>query len=431
MATPQTRSFSGLIKEYMPYDLLAEELIKRDWLLSNSEFDQSYKGGTLYVPFEGAQESTIQYGNYAGQSNITQFQPVKASINGYKELWGSMIFNDSDLDEHGDLERSFLKVLPSRLNGFIGRMREAVSRALLTGSHIAVVTTTASANNGLLIVDKPELFELGQEVSIEDYTAFPGTAQTTVSSAFVRAINMETKTLTLYDARTGGSVIDFSGNVISAGTGSPGYGRVYHPGGLPSQTNQFLSMKSALLSAANGGSSTLYGQTKLSYPYLQAHQESGSAITAATILDGIFDAFTNVKKVGKGNPSKAVMSYKHGASVMKALEVSRMYSGGDRKANAFGWTEMQITGVAGMLDVVFVNEMDDDVIFMLEPGSWKIYSNGMFKRRKDPDGKEYFTLRGESGGQGTGYQYIVDTKFFGDMIIHAPSHNGVIHSISY
>ena len=43
MAT--TRTFQSMLNEYLTYDLLKEELIKRDWLLSNIQKDEGF--GTL------------------------------------------------------------------------------------------------------------------------------------------------------------------------------------------------------------------------------------------------------------------------------------------------------------------------------------------------------------------------------------------------
>lgn len=42
MAT--TRSFSSMLNEYLPFELLAQELIKRDYVLSNIEKDNNWKG---------------------------------------------------------------------------------------------------------------------------------------------------------------------------------------------------------------------------------------------------------------------------------------------------------------------------------------------------------------------------------------------------
>ncbi len=42
MATTQT--FQTMLNDYLTYDLLKEEYIKRDWLLTNVEKDNGWKG---------------------------------------------------------------------------------------------------------------------------------------------------------------------------------------------------------------------------------------------------------------------------------------------------------------------------------------------------------------------------------------------------
>ena len=59
MAT--TRKFQDMLNEYLTYDMLKEEFLKRHWLLSNIEIDDGWKGGTLPVPFKGAQASSLKF----------------------------------------------------------------------------------------------------------------------------------------------------------------------------------------------------------------------------------------------------------------------------------------------------------------------------------------------------------------------------------
>ena len=54
MATNTDRSFSTMLNQYLPNQLLREELIKRDWFLQNVKKDQSWEGGTIIVPFEAS-----------------------------------------------------------------------------------------------------------------------------------------------------------------------------------------------------------------------------------------------------------------------------------------------------------------------------------------------------------------------------------------
>lgn len=420
MPTAATQDFSAMIKHYMPISLLREEIIKRDWLLQNCKLVDGFMGGLLDVPFEGAAASTIQYGNYAGAANIASSQYVKGQISGYREIWGSLIFNDSDLTRHGSLEKSFLSILPKEIEKFMRRLKETSSRGLLVGPHLATPTANGAVG-GTIAVDKPQYFEVGQEIVLKDSDTTINTAGT---AAYVRTVNMNTKVITVYDARTGGAVVDLSGIEVAK---SP---KIYPIGGDVS-TLTFTSLRESLLTAALGGTDTLYGETKTDYPYLQPQLNDGTLVTATNILEKLFDFWVTVSDIGKGNPTKIVMSSTNFASCMKVLEVSRQYTGQDRKMTKFGWNEIDIMGPRGSLSLVMVNEMDDDVIMVLDMDSFEFHHNGMFNRRRDPDGKEYFTIRGEASSQGTGYQYVLDTRFFGQFILTAPSYNGIMHTISY
>ena len=99
---------------------------------------------------------------------------------------------------------------------------------------------------------------------------------------------------------------------------------------------------------------------------------------------------------------------------------------GSRKASLYGWDEITITSVKGTLKIVGIQEWDDDTIAILDMNSMVFRSNGFFKKRKNPEGHEYFEVRNQ-----TGYQYIIDVCLFGELEINKPGHNGIIYGISY
>jgi hypothetical protein len=80
----------------------------------------------------------------------------------------------------------------------------------------------------------------------------------------------------------------------------------------------------------------------------------------------------------------------------------------------------------GSLKLIGVQESDDDIIMFLDWSALKFYSNGFFKKRRSPDGIEYFESRAT-----TGYTYIVDMCLFGEIVVQRPSYCGILHSISY
>lgn len=73
-----------------------------------------------------------------------------------------------------------------------------------------------------------------------------------------------------------------------------------------------------------------------------------------------------------------------------------------------------------------VHEMDQSEIFFIDWRSLKLCSNGMFRIQRDPEGKQYFSVRNT-----TGYEYLVDIVFYGEQIVHRPSYMGVMYDISY
>ena len=331
-----TRTFQDMLNQYLPYELLQEELIKRDYLLNRVEKDNSWKGGTLVVPFEGAGASSIAFGSLTEVGDISEDIFVRGTVSSQKEVWGSMVFNHRDLLEHdGSIpEKTFLRILPGRVEKFMDYMKQAMSVSLLNGPHMAKLTATGGAD-GSIVVDHPERFQLKQKVYVDDDdSAVSGVG-------YVQSIDINTKTITLDTTRAGGSDLNCSAYTVAQNA------KVYMDG-AQTAANQFSSLRGALLSATNGGDSTLYGQTKTSYPYLQAVNIDGSSITALNVLDKVFDAYVEVRRLGKGNANEVLMSYKNFASCLRQLEGSKgafNVQPGSQKASVFGWTEITVGGV--------------------------------------------------------------------------------------
>lgn len=417
-----TRTFNDMLNEYLPNELLKEEFVKRDYLLSKVEKDDSWLGGNLVVPFKAAGASSVAFGSLTASNDIAEDKYVRGGVSGHKEVWGSMIFNHRDLMEHDQIsEQNFLKILPGTIEDFMDYMKNVVSVNLLNGAHFAKMIAdpatgliVAGDAAGVMYVDRPDRFVIGQKVTVDDDDSAPVTG-------YVRTINMNTKAVVLYDARTGGAVVDLSDYSVAQNA------KCYNDG---AQANSFGSLRGALLSAANGGDATLYGVTKTLYPYLQAINVSGADITAANIMEKIFDALTTVRQFGKGNPTDVVMSYKNLSSCIKRIEASKGAFNvvpGSQRASQFGWTEIEVGSVTkGSLKLVGVQEADDDIIMFIDWRALKFYSNGFFKKRRSPDGIEYFESRAT-----TGYTYIVDMCLFGEIVVQRPSYCGILYSISY
>ena len=420
MATTRSTTFQSMLNEYLTMDLMKEELIKRDWLLSNIEHDSGWKGGTLPVPFYGTMASSIKAGGLTSASDVSKHKYVRGEVSDYQEVWGTLRFEQKDLMEHDGKvnEKSFLKILPNQVEDFSQVMKEQLSKMLTTGPVVATVTDATNALTGVMIVDRVERFMLDQKLILDDNNS----AQTNV---YVTAINLNTNAVTL-SATRGGAAADLSAYAVTNAA------KFYFDGTLEAGAvaNSFQSLKGALLSAANGGDANLYGQSKLAYPYLQAININGSSITAANINSKIFEAYNTIRQKARGNANTVLMSYKHLGSLMALIETQKgafKVTATSEKASLYGWTEIMFTSVKGTLKVVAIQEMDDDVIMFLDMTAFKFYSNGeMLRKRTAPDGKQYYEVREE-----TGYYYLVDICTFGELVVHAPTKCGIIYGISY
>lgn len=410
------RSFSTMLNEHLDYDLLKAEMLKRDWLLNFVEKDDTWLGGTLPVPFRGSNASSVSFGSLTADTAINQSAMVRGTVSAYKEMWGSLIFNETDVMQHGKVsEQNFLKLLPDEIDNFLQNIKQQASTQMLNGCY-AVATGDGDAS-GNLTVNHPERFELNQLVYIKDDNS-------SVSGAcYVRTINVSTGVITFYDAVTAGSVVNLSGYTVAQ------HAKVYLNGTQPGTDLGFLSLRSQLLSAANGGDSTLLGQTKLAYPYLQAINLDGSAFTEDNILEGVFNKYVTARNRCSDNPRNLVASYQNGAAILKNLEQGKgAYNvvPGSQKVSAYGWTSVEIGGPKGMLTLVMVQEMDDDIMLMLSDKGIKFHSNGFFKKRVGPDGISFFTKRAT-----TGYSYIQDISCFGELVVYRPSSHAIITGISF
>lgn len=412
-----SRTFQAMLNEYLPNKLLKEELIKRDYILSNCQKDDSWKGGKLIVPFKASAASSVRMGKLTAASDISEDLYVRGSIDDYKEAWGSMIFNHRDLVDHSGriVEDSFLKILPETLEDFMEYMKMVVSIQLGTGPYFATAQANGTAG-GVLEVDRIDRFVLNQKVTLK------GDAQA-AADYYVIAIDINTNLVT-FSATRGGAAADISAYTTADNA------RCYTD---DADTVSYQSMRDAYLSAANGGSATLHGQTKTAYPFLQAVNIPGASWTSANILTKLFDGYTEVRKKARGRATKILMDYTLGGSVMKAIEQGGgggNYQGNfqvsvkDKKASLYGWDEVTLNTVKGELTIVMIQEWDPDIVVYHDPMSCTFRSNGFFKKRKNPEGHEFFELRTEDG-----YQYIVDTCLFGEMEHTKPGNNGIVHGI--
>lgn len=411
------RTFNSMLNEYLAYDLLMEEVTRRSYVLDKVTKDNSWKSGPLVVPFEGAMASSYRYGKLTAENDIAEYEFVRGTVTGYKEIWGTMFWHSRDLIEHDGKvsEASFLKNLPQQIERFTEGMKDVVSVNLLSGSHFAKATADGTAG-GLLEVDRPERFTLGQKVTVDD-------DDSAAITGYVKDININTRVIHLVTTRGGVVDVDLSPYTVAQNAkcyvdGADGAGAA------------FTSLRDQLLTSANGGSANLFGVSKLAYPYLQSLNISGATWGAATLLDNIFDAWTYAKTIGKCSAREVLCSYKHLGNVMKALEgpggAPNQFKNVETKINVYGFTEITISGVKGSLKLVGVHEMDDDIMYLIDWDCVKLHSNGFFRKQTSPEGLQYYTVRTEDG-----YKYITDISFFGELVVSKPTGCAIVYGINY
>jgi hypothetical protein len=388
--------FDNMLNEHLTYDLLKGEYLQRDWFMNNVEKDLKWLSGTIPVPFKGAQATSVKFGGLTAESDVARYKYVRGQITNQPEAWATLKFDHKDLMRHGKVnEQNFLQMLPDQLEEMMDYFKMLASIQILKGPAFCVITDDTNRATGVMVVDKIDFLELGQKCVIDD-------SDSPQLEVYVIAININTSQAT-FSATRDGVFVDLSAYTVAAGA------KLYHDGvlvaGVP--TNHFASLRDILLSAANGGSASYLGFSKLAYPYLQALNISGASYTEANLI----------------------MSYKHLGSVMKYVETQKgpfKVSPGQTKATMYGWTEMEITSVKGTVKIVGVVECPDDVIFLLDMSSMKFHSNGLFQKRVGPDGKGFYEVRAT-----TGFFYLVDIALMGELAVTGLVKNAIIYGISY
>lgn len=408
------RDFQSMLNQYLPLDLLKAEYMKRDYLMQKAEQIENWKGGELIVPFQGQHASSIEFGQLAAQNDIAKYKYIRGSITTQPEVWGTLLFNHRDLMEHdGKIpESTFLKILPDQIDSMMIYFKMVVATHLLGGPHFAVARADGTAG-GVLAVNRIDRFTKDQKVVLKsDLVA--------AANYYVINVSVYDETVTL-SATRGGAAADISAYLLADNT------KVYHPGA--DSGAGMTSLGSQLLSPTNGGGATLFGQNKVDHDFLQAVQIDGTGVSASNILSKIFDGYVKRMQLAKGGKAPEVlMSFKHFGSCLKLLETQKgpfNVVPNSRKVSVYGWDTIEVGSVSGqVITLVGIQEMEDDKIFYLDWSSIKFYSNGLFKRRKAPDGKEYYEVRETSG-----YFYILDHCLFGDLVCTAPWKNAVMYGI--
>lgn len=400
-----TATYSSLLKRYDPEKALENEFARKCWIWQNlGSVDKNYRGGTYEVPVVEAGFSSAQFGSLAAANDIGEMS-VALGTTSMKELWFSLLVRESDLYRHGDPEQSYLKIIPERMTEFADFAKELVSINFLRGASLAKATANGDAS-GNITVDMPSIFRIGMKVSVDDDNSGEATG-------YVRTIDLNSKILVIYDARSGGAVVDLSGYT----TAQNAIVRIIGTG-----TENFMGLPEVVFPAAvSGGSASIYGLTKASYTTLQSLYETGAAWTAATVADNLLDTYYGFEQVGRQKFSKILVNPGVYKNIVKGLEVSRRATIMDKKAG-IGFNSISLLGAEGQCDIVAVREMPRDKVYFTDMSGVKWVGAEPFKMNLY-NGEKFFLQRDT-----TGPTMISDMALRGNFIVD-PSKVAGVHSI--
>lgn len=409
--------FNKMLNETLTYDLLKEELEKKNYMWRTIEKNDDV-AGDIVVPFTSSRATSVKAGNGPSEVNdISKHGYKRGSVafNQIPKTWGSLSFNYEDILYHdGRLkQKSFLgKFLPDQIEDFTTYFSEEITHQTLNKAEKDQAVAQGTVN-GVIQVSRVERFEVDEKLILD--------ASGANIVAYVTAIDINEDTITVSNTR-GGTPIDVT---------AVGSGELIHKEGRDQEVNQMTSIRDALLSETNGGDANLYGIKKTSSKYTQAINVDGSTINPSNILEKLFDGIVEYRRKAKVGTNQIWLSSKNLGSCMKKLEQTKgayKMVEGSMKADEYGFTEISIFGPkTGAVKLVGIPELDDDIILGVDPKSMKFESVKGIQKVKDPQGNLYHTSRDPN----TGFEFICDLFYRGDLVINKPHRNMIWYGINY
>lgn len=410
-----------MLNEYLVYSNILEEAFKdQNWLMKTSNIKKTWDGGKLIVPFQQSTASSVRMGNLTAEGDIDEASYIRGSLDGYKECYGSLVFNSRDLflDHYRVSVQNFLKILPDQIEQLMRFMKQTVSIQILNGGYLDVVQSGyAGANDGLVLVEHPERFVIGMKVHLADGD--------TSGDFYITKINKNTGIISV-SATRGGAAADMT--LFDDTT------KIYIDDG---QTTAFGSLRDMLLPDAAGGSDLFAGQTKVDSPFSQSvlYDAGGvggtgdwgttTAVTSSDMLTVVFDALRKGRQLA-AEPECFVMSYLNYSACLLAVEKnSGAFKNTKPRVDYAGYSSFSVGSVQGSVELVAVREMADDAIFGVNKSHMDFHcGNKMYNILTSPDGLKYYSIRNE-----TGYRYITDIVLNGDFLYSNPWSAVAIHNI--
>ena len=462
------------------------------WIWRGMEIDPRWRNGdsggtgTYIVHFERGKRSSIQVGGtLVPLDSMAQPSYVRGSINQYKRYHTAIELNQEDIwqQENPRLEETFITYTgATELERNKKNFMYQLTWAMLNGYRwMKVTNTTGLANNGEINVDDPSQTTLGERLDIIRWdntrssgvpTANYGNVHTgPTRNVWVGGIDINAKKLTLYDTRAnalagggttaagGGGRMNLSSWTTSIITnneiyltlpGAVGGTNTTLSGKIQDEANTgvgFTDLRSQVfIPGKGGGSSTLFGQEKAKYPYLQSILTDGSGVgKREEFVDAIADTYFNLVKYGQPigvAPGNSTMDTEDGSRPIMSRKATRIqavmsldwhlvlqkYFRDKRSAyfkqttgtkinylDASSFTFMGVDGT--IIDAVGVKAMPNDIVYVMGTNTLRFATLGLIKTYKDGQGNYWHHVRDDNKG----YRYITDHSFYGDLILKRPA----------
>lgn len=403
MAT--TQAYNNMLKRFLDQEMLTSEFAKENYIYKKMTKDLSWNGGIYEVPTEDGAAGSIAAGQLVDSADISMGKNSLGTIARDKEIWGAIKVNEADLSRHTSGKVSYIEtILPDKVEKMIDRQKDQFITQVLTNGSLALVTANGTVG-GVITVDKPELFTIGQLIEV-----FNGTIAT---KAFIKAININTGVLNLVTTNGGSTAVDVSAHTVALKSKIRIFG---------SNNEKMISLFDAVFPTSLGGTDVLYTLNKVDTPALQATFQDltaagagAGAMTAANLLDKILAFAYLLKRQGRQKNQEFLVSYGVFKNLAIKLEANgRRYVVKDREAG-YGFESVTFIGPEGDVKVTALKRLNDTEIYAVDWSGVKFAGSAMFETVKSPDGNRFYVERAA-----TGYGYITDVKLAGEMV-YSPS----------
>lgn len=393
-----TENFSVMLKEYMPNELLLNEVEKLNWFLKKLKRDSNWGYGPYQIPAETQEYSRFEWGQLPAANDIPGAKYAKPEVTSPKELFGSMIFDNKDLERHdGDMKKSFLQIMPNKVRQFAQRMEEQANIALLGDGSIALATANSTAGGVVTVGKRIGVFTNGMKVTMK--------AGASTVSGYVNNIDISAGTFKLVTAPGGSTGVDLTAYTVAAGT------VVYLPNG---NVERMTSIIDIVFPESMGGADTLYNNAvvKADSPVFQPYTtDLSTATTGANFLSALYDFYFDVEELGRSGVRKEVIvPFYAFKAIAKATETSRKYEAADVETT-YGSKSIKLTGPNGAMIVTGARGLAPGKMICMDWDAVVLASRGELIKKAKKLGDDFFEVRNTSG-----YQFIVDKKLEAELI---------------